>query len=150
MVITEFRPEHINAFDFGGVGDQFRGAFLTPENIAVMGEKGAVWCAVEDSQVLCMSGICILWRGVGEAWALMVPEALRHFKAIHRKAQEVVDTFFDTGVLVRLHTSVLKGFTPGYRWVEHLGFHWEGEMERYGPDGRDYIRFARIAPRRED
>ena len=44
----------------------------------------------------------------------------------------------------RLQTSVKANFKTGVRFANWLGLSSEGLMKRYGPDGSDYIRMAKI------
>jgi len=146
--IVEFKKEHIDLFDFNAVGDQFKGAFFNKDLTAVIAEKGYTWSMVEADSVLAMAGIVPLWHGVGEAWSLMTPEAIIHIKELHDKAKKVLESFFNQG-WQRIQTTVRADFGQGKNWLEHLGFEDEGTMEKYGPDGKDYVRWARIKGRRE-
>ena len=143
MIIIEYKPEHIEAFDFAAVGEQFKGAFFNKALTAVIAEKGYTWSMVEDDRVLALGGIVPLWSGVGEAWSLMTPEALTHIKELHAKAKKVLESFFNQG-WQRIQTTVRADFGQGKNWLEHLGFEDEGTMEKYGPDGKDYIRYALV------
>jgi hypothetical protein len=44
----------------------------------------------------------------------------------------------------RVEASTAVGWLPGRRWLEMLGFECEGVMRAYGPDRRDFFRFARV------
>ncbi len=143
MQIVEFKKDHIDLFDFDAVGEQFKGAFFNKDMTAVIAEKGYTWSMVESGRVLAMAGVMPLWKGVGEAWSLMTPEALQHGTALHLKAVKVLKSLFNQGWW-RIQTTVRADFGEGLRWAERLGFKDEGLMEKYGPDSKDYIRYARV------
>jgi hypothetical protein len=44
----------------------------------------------------------------------------------------------------RLQTAVKADFVLGIKFAEWWGLKSEGLMKHYGPDGADYIRFAKI------
>jgi RimJ/RimL family protein N-acetyltransferase len=44
----------------------------------------------------------------------------------------------------RIEASTEADFKQGCRWLEMLDFQSEGLMRKYGPDGADHIRYARI------
>lgn len=45
--------------------------------------------------------------------------------------------------LRRLEATCLLNWRPGMRWLEILGFQYEGRMIAYDPDGRDHMLWAR-------
>jgi RimJ/RimL family protein N-acetyltransferase len=47
--------------------------------------------------------------------------------------------------LQRIQASVHTRDKQAIRYVEWLGFENEGLMKKFGPDGSDYYRFARVA-----
>jgi RimJ/RimL family protein N-acetyltransferase len=47
--------------------------------------------------------------------------------------------------LQRIQASVHANDKQAIRYVEWLGFENEGLMKKFGPDGSDYYRFARVA-----
>lgn len=95
----------------------------------------------KDGEVIFAAGVNEYWTNSGVAWALfskgnMVPYML----SIHR----AVNKFLEESCLQRIEATVVKGFEPGHRWVEMLGFEVEGYMRKYDPDGRDHLLYARI------
>ena len=157
--IIEFKKEHIEAFNFGAVDKQFEGDLFNKANTGAIAEAGYTWSMVDPAKgddrndreqaggqgyrVLAMAGIFPLWQGVGEAWSLFTPEALQHGVAFHLRAVKVLKGFFDQGWW-RIQTTVRADFETGILWLDRLGFKDEGLMEKYGPDGSDYIRYARV------
>ena len=44
----------------------------------------------------------------------------------------------------RIQASIRADFKDGIRFAEWFGMESEGLMRKYGPDGKDYLRLARI------
>jgi RimJ/RimL family protein N-acetyltransferase len=145
MNIVEYKKEHIDAFNFSAVAKQFEGACYNKARTAAIAQSGHTWSMLEDGRVLALGGIVPFYDegGVGEAWFLSTPEALRHGIALHRRVVKLFKSFFDQGWW-RIQTTVRADFTTGIVWLDRLGFKDEGLMEKYGPDGSDYIRYARV------
>jgi RimJ/RimL family protein N-acetyltransferase len=57
----------------------------------------------------------------------------------------LLDHVQDDASLKRIQASVHTNDQQAIRYVEWLGFENEGLMKKYGPDGSDYYRFARVA-----
>jgi len=50
----------------------------------------------------------------------------------------------ETHELSRIQASVCASDVRANRYAQWLGFEKEGIMRKYGPDGTDYIRYARV------
>jgi len=61
-----------------------------------------------------------------------------------RNFKEKFDILVKTSKVKRIQTNVKADFKLGHRFAEWLGFEKEGLMKYYGPDGSNYIRYARI------
>ena len=84
--------------------------------------------------------------GRAEAWCFLsdgIPR--RAWTALHRAVAARVPQLAALGVH-RVEASTAVGWPPGRRWLELLGFDCEGVMRAYGPDRRDFLRFARVLP----
>lgn len=145
LEIVEFRKEHMDLFGWNILDAfSFKGSMFSRDLILAIIEKSfPVYTVLKDDKAIAFGGVVKLWDGVAEIWSILSPEAIEEIKPIHRKAIELIESCFNNGI-VRMQTTVLEGFFEGYRWVEHLGFHQEGRMAKYGPDGQNYIRYARV------
>lgn len=115
-------------------------SFVTPEYGQRLIAAGPSITVERNEVVLGCAGIGIHAGGSGVLWAFIAGSAGKHFVAIDRIARR----FIGTVPLRRLEATVEKGFEPGCRWLDLLGFHFEGEMRSYGPDGLDHLRYARV------
>ena len=142
--VEPFRPYHIELIRAQGVqGAQLREVSLVPAACAnLLGPAGPALSAFAGERVLLCGGIVIDTTGkVGSLWAVLSMQAPRHMLALHRGVVRFLDIH---RYLRRLETTVAKGFAPGCRWVEKLGFRFEGEMPGYGVDGETHLRYGRV------
>jgi hypothetical protein len=117
--------------------------YFAADIIKAASDNGLTYTVLDGDKVVAIGGLVPMWSGVSEAWAIVMPGALRCFKAVHRAAHNLFAAYLGNGGR-RIQTMVLCDFEGGLSWLKHLGFHHEGTMPQYGPDGRDYDRFARI------
>ncbi len=139
--IVPFKPEHLELFE-GKKGDELMPPGLDYQTLfTVFADRGAMFSGIVDDRVVAIAGLIGLWDGVGEVFATFTEEGTHYMKSIHRKSKEVIETALKDGFW-RIQTNVKAGFEKGIRWVEGLGFHSEGPMERYAPDGSNMIRYS--------
>ena len=139
MNVIAFRPEHFQRIDLQAT-QRMALSYVTPEYTMAIAEAGPALTVLSGDKVLGCGGIALMPFGVGMLWAFVDGGAGPHFVAIHR----ITSRFIDAVKVRRLETAVQDGFQPGCRWVEMLGFQKEGLMRSYGPDGSDFLRYARI------
>lgn len=106
---------------------------------------GPCWTARFRGQVVGCGGVRVIWAGRGEAWAFVGDVPRRAWPALHRVVLQVLDRLAADVPLRRIEASCCYGWPPGRRWLGMLGFTEEGLARAYGPDGRDFWRYARIA-----
>ena len=106
---------------------------------------GPAWTGRWDGRVIGCAGFALLWPGRAQAWCLLDIEVPRRaWLGIHRAVRERLAQAPSLGVW-RIEADAAFGFTEASRWLDMLGFEREGIARRFGPDGSDFIRFARVA-----
>jgi hypothetical protein len=141
MRIEVFKPYHVDLLRAQGVQDaQITEVSIVPASYAQMARpEGPAVTAFEADRIMICGGIAKISANHGVCWALMSPEAGRHMLFMHRAVQR----FITSQPWKRLEATVAEGFTPGCRWVEMLGFKFEGPMPFYGPAGETHLRYGR-------
>lgn len=99
----------------------------------------------EEDRCIGAYGLIELWPGVARVWALFSSELLDsiptvlalHVKRDLKRAEELD--------LHRIEATVVASHQVGIGFLEWLGFEKEGLMRRYGPDGEDFILFAKVS-----
>ncbi len=104
----------------------------------------AMSLADEAGAILGAAGIVPLWNGVGNAW-VYASDALRARPfGLHRCIARGLALAIEHFGFHRVQLSVHREFARSQRWVERLGFRFEGEMRGYGPNGDTYWRYAKV------
>jgi len=105
---------------------------------------GMSFSATKDGKLIVSGGIGILWDNVAEGWVLATGDVWKNPIGIARHIKKKLDILTKTYKVKRLQTAVKADFVLGIKFAEWLGLQSEGLMKHYGPDGADYIRFAKI------
>lgn len=98
---------------------------------------------VQGEVVLAIIGGTIQWEGVAHCWAIISDSIKNCPVEFHKKVKWLIESTF-TGInLHRLEATVKADFSMGIRWLNSLGFEYEGTLRQYGVDRSDYQLFAR-------
>ena len=138
LKIKKFEKEDLNMIETN---------FHFPESskAAMMKETClSAYTALLESKVFMIGGVYGLWQNVGEAWFIMSSHAYKMPFAAAKYSSLLLDHVQEDNKLQRIQASVHADDSQAIRYVEWLGFENEGLMKRYGPDGSDYYRFARV------
>ena len=144
--IVPFEPWHMGRLEgreyeaqsFAAVGGLERTATLCDQSeyaYTVIGGGRPVACI----------GCAELWRGVGAAWAFLDRQAPRYWKTVHAGVMTFLRAAQCDGEFHRIQTSVRLDHPAGHRWALRLGFAPEGIQRSYGPDGSDWVAYARYS-----
>jgi hypothetical protein len=110
-----------------------RRAYFTP---------GSVACAVlADGEPVFAGGIVNLQWNRGEAWILPTPFMRSHFKTCYRLMRDGIPHMALRGKFGRVQATCACGTISSL--FRHLGFHHEGRMARFGPNGEDCQMWSR-------
>ena len=98
---------------------------------------------LEDEPVAVL-GMVLLWKVVAEVWTVISEAAKKAPISFHKCV--LASLIYHERLLgvSRTQMAVRKEFEEGRKWAESLGFDLEGIMVKYGPDGKDFYRYARI------
>jgi len=99
----------------------------------------------DDGEILAVGGAHIMWTGVAEAWVLVSPSGKKHGRLFARYAKRRFEGMLQENAITRMQATIHVTDESAMRFVEWLGFEKEGLMRKYGVDGDDYIRVARVA-----
>ena len=139
MELVPFRPEHLAQIRLTERDmDLMMGINPLP-----MLQAGPAFTLLNEKSVLGIGGIAMLWRGVGEAWVIASPEVQQNPIIFHRTIKKMLHIISDNMKLHRVQAAVMESFERGHKWIKLFGFKEEGKMEGYGPNGENFIRYAR-------
>lgn len=94
--------------------------------------------------VVAVGGVLPMWRGVGDIWMVGSDLIDKYPKSLFRLARSIINEATKGLSLHRVQCSVDVDQESHKRFVEHLGFSPEGLMRKYGANGEDHIRYAKV------
>lgn len=142
MIVEPFQPFHVDVLRAQGVQPaQLAEVSHVPGSYASVGRpQGPAVTARDGDHILICGGIVKQTDTRGECWALLSPDAGRHMLSLTR----AVKRFIEIHPWKRLEATVEEQFGAGCKWVEILGFRFEGVLPRYGLDGETHLRYVRL------
>jgi len=145
MIMVDYKPEHIESILDGDMSKMARKSFGMAEDIAHgLVAPGLAFTGLIDGYVIASAGIKPLWPRVGEAWIVASDNMPKKKLSVIKLIKENFDRMIQDNNFVRVQASVRSDWLEAKRFAEFLGFEHEGIMRKYGPDGQDYFRMARI------
>ena len=120
-----------------------------PANLAVASVEtvrrlGPAYTGLVGDRVLGCAGITRCWPGVGEAWTVFSEEVCHHPLWLQKTVRSVIHASMVGMGLHRLQAVARAESARNCKWLESLGFQWEGPMPKFGPDGADYVRYGMV------
>ena len=112
--------------------------------LAQMRVQGMSWSADVDGRIVASAGLIPLWAGVAEAWMMGGDVIGRHQVKVARQIRTMFDDVMKQRGLYRAQANIHHRFDKAIRLAEWLGFENEGLMRRFGVEGDDYFRYARV------
>lgn len=105
------------------------------------GSPGFRWVAYLDGQPVCAFGVSTMFVGVGSAWAYGKAGMERVMRGVtafcHRRAAPLAARCFRR---IEVRTAVDHDLSR--RWLDSLGFEYEGVARDYGTGGLDFATYA--------
>ncbi len=100
-----------------------------------------------DGHIIGVSGIELLWEGVGEVWLILSSYIDHNPKECFRCIKDGLEILIKRAGLRRTQGYGRIGFHQAHILYKHLGFKAEGIMKEFTPDGVDCIMYARLERR---
>ena len=107
-------------------------------------ENGLAFTGAINRQIIACAGIKRIWGNVGEGWVLATYDIWNHPITIARAIKKNFEDLARDYKFERIQTAVRADFGIGIRFAKWMGLTNEGLMKKYGFDGTDHYRFARI------
>jgi hypothetical protein len=140
-----FHPDHADQIEVAGIdADHYQSLANPSELIKKAAFLGPFYTCWAGDKILTISGVCLLWPGVGEAAVFVSGIAPRYPVALTKVIKVYLDLIIQQHNLHRVQCAVLERFAKSVAWVRLLGFKPEGEMKWFGPNKETFIRYSRI------
>ena len=138
--IVPFKPEHLKNLKTREFEEQVLGE-LKESLLKKISEPA--FTGLIDGKVIAIAGVAIFWDGVGEGWVFGTDEIENHkvffMRNVLKKLKEIEKKYN----LHRVQATVVSGMKGLIRFVEFLGFKFEGRLRNYGVHKEDYLIFGR-------
>ena len=136
--LEPFKQEHLDQINLDyELSDETKKTFICN------GELSGI-TLFDDKTILGFGGVHLLWRGVGESWIMLSTEGRKKPLTVAKYTFNLFDDIMARNSLERIQASVASDDPKAISFAKWLGFEVEGLMRKYGPDGNDYYRLARI------
>ena len=90
------------------------------------------------------AGMKMIWGQVAEGWVIATQDVWSHPLSVAKAIKKDFARIAKENNITRVQTSIRKDFEQGQRFAEWLGLENEGLMRKFGFDGTDQYRYARI------
>lgn len=108
-------------------------------------DGGPARTLIIEHQIVCCGGIVLLEWNKGEAWTLFSTLINKYPKSVFRFVRDNLELLIREHELNRVQALINPYSDRSQRFAEHLGFEKEGLLRSFGPNGEDYLMYARIA-----
>lgn len=107
-------------------------------------QPGMSFTLLANDNPVCSGGVMPLWTGVAEGWVISSRRIFDFTLSAAKEIKKRTDYICVNNKIWRLQTAVRADFKTGLRFAKWLGLEKEGLMKKYGPDGADYYKMAKI------
>jgi len=107
-------------------------------------EQGLAFTGLINDEPIFAAGMKPIWKGVAEGWVLATAKVWNHPLLVARAIKKDFARVAKAHGLWRVQTAVRSNFEKGLKFAKWLGLKDEGVMIKYGFDGTDHNRYARI------
>lgn len=140
-----FVPDHFDHIDFDAKEiSTLSKAYDVKSMLANQAELGTAFTAFKYNRPVAIVGIVFIWQGVGEMWSIFDNQAREYPTTMMRVGLDFSDIAMRYLHLHRLQITVRTDDNRAIRFAEAIGFKTECVMQKFGPDGVDYLLMARF------
>ena len=143
--ILPFKAEHIGQMEAREEHPWIEAIVSSPEYHHLVEQLGPGYTMWVDGEIIgCLVFARLMYQGVAEVLIRMSKNVEHHKLSMHRMAKKNCDKAQEIHGLHRLEARIAEDATRNRRWAESIGFKQEGVLEAFGPNGMNYIQYARV------
>jgi hypothetical protein len=145
LSMVRFQASHLALL--GGLSDSMVGMGMLHKEVFyghTLEGSGPAFSVFKGKELIGCGGIGLYWSGVGEAWLILSDKVSQYPFSLHRIVCKALEDIIREEHLHRVQTVVPYGHARARKWIERLGFEYEGMMPKYGPDASWFLRYGRI------
>ena len=99
---------------------------------------------IVNNKPIFAAGMKMIWGQVAEGWVIATQDVWDYPLSVAKAIRKDFARVAKENNIVRVQTAIRKDFEQGQRFAEWLGLENEGLMRKFGFDGTDQYRYARI------
>ncbi len=103
---------------------------------------GPAYTVMIDDQIIFCGGIVLMGWNSGEAWTYTTDFIEKYPKLVFKTVKTYLIAIAQREKLVRVQATCYLWNKKGARFLEKLGFEFEGLMKKWGPTHEDALMFA--------
>ena len=107
-------------------------------------QNNLAFTGIVNYQPIFAAGMKMVWGRVAEGWVIATNEIWKNPLAVARAIKKDFARVAREHDIERVQTAIRKDYKQGQRFAEWLGLENEGLMKKFGFDGTDQYRYARI------
>ncbi len=107
-------------------------------------QNNLAFTGIVNYQPIFAAGMKMVWGQVAEGWVIATKDIWKNPLAVARAIKKDFARVAREHDIERVQTAIRKDFKQGQRFAEWLGLENEGLMKKFGFDGTDQYRYARI------
>tara|TARA_R100001443_G_scaffold26426_3_gene39651 strand:+ start:567 stop:1028 length:462 start_codon:yes stop_codon:yes gene_type:complete len=107
-------------------------------------QNNLAFTGIVNYQPIFAAGMKMVWGRVAEGWVIATSDIWKNPLAVARAIKKDFARVAKEHNIERVQTAIRKDFKQGQRFAEWLGLENEGLMKKFGFDGTDQYRYARI------
>ena len=107
-------------------------------------QNNLAFTGIVNYQPIFAAGMKMVWGRVAEGWVIATSEIWKNPLSVARAIKKDFARVAKEHNIERVQTAIRKDFKQGQRFAEWLGLENEGLMKKFGFDGTDQYRYARI------
>jgi hypothetical protein len=141
MIIVPYQPSHLKELILQPHQQYLQTYLGNPKYAEDLLAHGPCWTGMDANGFIygCM-GFWEFWPGRAIAWALFHQNVGKRLLTVHKAVQRHINE----SKYHRIEVTIDPTFEESVRWVETLGFTFEGRLNQYTPDKRDMDMYALI------
>jgi RimJ/RimL family protein N-acetyltransferase len=145
--IIQYEPEH--AFDILDRNVREHNVWLSTypdweKWVRGYKKEGPAFTLIIDDQIIACAGVILMDWDRGEAWTLFSSLIAKYKLTVIKQVTKYLGMIAENNNLKRIQALVSPEREGDQRFIEFLGFEYEGLLRKYGPFNDDHMMYARI------
>lgn len=145
MILVPYQPHHIDLLE---LRDHDIGSLTcignSVESLKLLHKYGPAYTGIHNGEIVGIAGVVLFWKRVGEVWLVGSNKLTECKLSFHKSVIRGLSMVASGLGMHRMQGIVPIKYPNNIKWLEKIGFEYEGMLEKYGVDGSDCVIMKRI------